>query len=109
MYEQVQYKLQMSVLILIYDARGVFSFDKGRHLISICLVLIHYINMINKNIYLIAAILLFVPLVVIFFQNATMGYVMAFMFNIAASVTSSFWPIVIMSGLMGASITLYIQ
>jgi hypothetical protein len=64
---------------------------------------------LGKNIYLMGAIILFIPLTIVFFQNATLGYQMAFLFKTAGSIASFFWFVVLMAAGMGACILLYVQ
>ncbi len=68
--------------------------------------------MFSKNVYLVLALTMFVLLAIVYFENVTMGASgMVFLWDTSASayVSDYLWPLALISGVMGASITIYIQ
>lgn len=63
----------------------------------------------GKNVYLVVSVLLFIPLVVIYFQNVTYGTFMVFLTNLNAGFSSYFWPLIMIAAGFGSALTLYIQ
>ncbi len=68
--------------------------------------------MFSKNVYLIVALAMFVLLSIVYFENMTYGTTgIVFLFDVSgsASIANYIWPLALISGVLGASVTIYIQ
>lgn len=65
--------------------------------------------MIPKNVYLAFSVILFIPLIILYFQNITFGTFIVFFSNMNGSMAVYFWPLMIIAWALGATVTLYIQ
>jgi hypothetical protein len=66
--------------------------------LQVDLFLLSYSSMIPKNVYLTLAIILFVPLVVVYFQNVAYGTsILVFFGDVNGSLVTYFRPLVLLS------------